>query len=143
MISHVKPLRCLLTWGLLFLAVYLGSLGLFLVVMVTGGPQYYLAAQALGPICFFLFGLWYFRQTPELSFGGQAAVTLAWVTLTLAGFALLMGPVYGADWTLALSAQTILAQSLHAAAMLLAGHVARKQKAGTQAPASPPIARRP
>ncbi|OGL66393.1 hypothetical protein A2856_01725 [Candidatus Uhrbacteria bacterium RIFCSPHIGHO2_01_FULL_63_20] len=118
--------RSLLWWLGLFPTLYIASVMLYVTTVATGNPSYLYLAQLAGPGLFLLFGWLYFRKLEIQTFEFHFATGLMWVVLTLAGYALLMRPIYGVSWLSVFGVGTLVGQAANLAAVLIAGHIAKK-----------------
>lgn len=119
--------RSLLWWLGLFPTLYMSSVMLYVSVIDTGAMAFLTASQLAGPALFFLFAWLYFRGLEIQTFEFHLATAVMWAALTLLGNALLMPAVYGESWSVAFSRGALAAQGINAAAVILAGFIAKRR----------------
>lgn len=119
--------RSLLWWLGLFPTLYMGMIMLYVSVVATGAPAFMTASQLAGPALFFLFAWLYFRGLEIQTFEFHLATAVMWAALTLIGNALLMPLVYGAPWNEAFARDALAVQGINAAAVVLAGFIAKRR----------------
>lgn len=125
-VHAISPKRLITYWFAAFATVYVSGLFLYTLYQITSYPVVFIALQAVTPLANLLFAWLYFRGASENDWAARLLVAGAWFVLTMLGMALLMQPVYGYPWTSAFTVGILRGQAINAAAVLVAGWVAKK-----------------
>lgn len=120
--------RVLLFWALMFLVAYGSSFFLFHAYVSTSNPFLGVLMQLSSPLIYLVCGWLYYRRANLEAWTPRLLVIPIWIVLSIGLAAVLIKPVYGYDWTLAINANVLKGQSLNIAAMLIAAYVAGKKK---------------
>lgn len=125
-IHDFQPKRVVAYWFLTFVCAYVFSLFLYTLFQITLSGWAFVLLQTATPLFYLLFAWLYFRRMPVNDWSHRIVLAVVWVALTLFGSAVLMEPVYGYPWTMAITLGTLKGQLLNVAAVLVAGMVAKK-----------------
>lgn len=116
-------------WAFLFVMTY--GLTLFLVSAFVAYPNalIMIALQVQTPLLYLFFAWRYFRRAAENNWGVRFFIGGLWVTLTVIGNAILVQPVYGYDWTYAVTPYVLQGQLFNVAAVLVGAYVGNRPRA--------------
>ncbi len=114
---------------MMFVVLYGTTLVLYSLYLVAPNVFLMITIQVHTPLIFLFFAWLHFRGMRRNDWPVRFSISFIWIALTVAMSAVLIKPVYGYDWTYAVSPYVLQGQIFNLAAILVGAYVANRPRA--------------